>query len=130
MHRQQITEATKRFFGLESQSVMTKVVTETFTTKTIWSNTVNELAASGFKFVRKAFHQLLPTAANLARWKRITDPACHLCNTGQWQTNKHVLSNCNSTTALTRYTRRHNLVLEKITQWILETKSSDQIVFA
>src|SRR6218665_1497916 len=46
------------------------------------------------------------------------------------QTNKHVLSNCNSTTALTRYTRRHNLVLEKIIEWILETKSSDQIAFA
>src|SRR6218665_670194 len=111
---------------------MAKVVTEAVTKKaiTLWSNTVNELTAWSFKFVRKAFQQLLPHAANLVRWKRITDPVCHLCNNGQWQTNKHVLSNCNSTTALTRYTRRHNLVLEKITQWILETKSNDQIVFA
>src|SRR6218665_3668753 len=124
MHRQQVTEATKHFFGLESQGVMAKLVTEAVTKKTItlWSKTVNELTASSFKFVRKAFQQLLPTAANLVRWKRITDPVCHLCNNGQWQTNKHVLSNCNSTTALTRYTRRHNLVLEKITEWILETK--------
>src|SRR6218665_2566595 len=114
-HRQQVTEATKHFFGLESQGVMAKVVTEAVTKKaiTLCSNTVNELTASSFKLVRKAFQQLLPTAANLVRCKRITDPVCHLCNNGQRQTNKHVLSNCNSTTALTRYTRRHNLVLEK-----------------
>src|SRR6218665_579519 len=113
---------------------MAKVVTDAVTKKTItlWSNTVNELTASSFKFVRKAFQQLqnLPTAANLVRWKRITDPVCHLCNNGQWQTKKHVLSNCNSTTTLIRYTRRYNLVLEKITEWILEIKASDQIVSA
>src|SRR6218665_2904848 len=81
MHRQQVTEATKHLFGLESQGVMAKAVTEAVTKKTItlWSNTVNELTASSFKFIRKAFQQLLPTA-NLVRWKRITDPVCHLCN--------------------------------------------------
>src|SRR6218665_3895712 len=69
MHRQQVTEATKHFFGLESQGVMVKVVTQAVTKKTItlWSNTVNELTALSFKFVRKAFQQLLPTAANLVR---------------------------------------------------------------
>src|SRR6218665_49868 len=40
------------------------------------------VTASSFKFVRKAFQQLLPAAANLVRWKRITDPVCHLCNNG------------------------------------------------
>src|SRR6218665_2035402 len=56
-HRKQVTEATKHFFTLESQGVMAKVVTEAVTKKTLtlWSNTVNELTASGFKFVRKAF---------------------------------------------------------------------------
>src|SRR6218665_3214968 len=88
--------------GQSGYRVVTAVTKKTIP---LWSNTVNELTASSFKFVRKAFQQ-------------ITDPVCHLCNNGQWQTNKHVLSNCNSTTALTRYTRRHNLVLEKITEWI------------
>src|SRR6218665_1595493 len=111
---------------------MAKVVTEVVTKKniTLWSNAVNELTDSSLKFIRKSFQQLLPTAANLVRWKRITDPVCHLCNNGQLQTNKHVLSNCNSAPALTRYTRRHNFVLEKIAEWILETKSSYRIVFA
>src|SRR6218665_98084 len=108
--------------GQSGYRVVTAVPKKTIT---LWSNTVNELTASRFKFIRKSFQQLLPTAANLIRWKRITDPVCHLCNNGQWQTNKHVLSNCNSTSALTRYARRHNLVLEKITEWILETKSND-----
>src|SRR6218665_414011 len=78
MHRQQVIEATKHFFGLEYQGVMAKVVTEAVTKKaiTLWSNTVHELTASSFKFVRKAFQQLLPTTANLVRWKRITDPVC------------------------------------------------------
>src|SRR6218665_2472241 len=94
MRRQQVTEATTHFIGLESQVVMAKVVTEAVPKKniTFWSNTVNELTDSSFKFVRKALQQLLSTAANLVRWKRITGPVCHLCNIGQWQTNKHVLS--------------------------------------
>src|SRR6218665_850173 len=77
----------KTFLWLRIQGVMAKVVTEAVTRKaiTLWSNTVNELTASSFKFVRKAFQQLLPTAANLVRWKRITDPVCHLCSNGQWQ---------------------------------------------
>ena len=37
------------------------MVTEAVTKKaiTLWSNTVNELTASSFKFVRKAFHSFI-----------------------------------------------------------------------
>ena len=55
--------------GQSGYRVVTAVTKKTIT---LWSNTVNELTASSFKFVRKAFQQLLPTAANLVRWKRIS----------------------------------------------------------
>ena len=40
------------------------------------------------------------------------------------QTNKHLLSNCES--LLERYSERHNKILEKIARWIDSNKSSDQ----
>lgn len=69
---------------------------------------------------------MLPTASNLARWKRITDPSCPLCNTGKPQTNKHVLSNCSASVALDRFTSRHDDVLRLLIDWLKSVISANQ----
>ena len=67
---------------------------------------------------------------NLYRWKRISDPSCPLCAKGVVQTNKHVLSNCDSPTALNRYTKRHDSILRELVNWIFTNKMSDWNLFA
>ena len=47
-----------------------------------------------------------------------------LCRKSIPQTNKHLLSNCES--MLERYSERHNKILEKIARWIDLNKSTDQ----
>ena len=81
-----------------------------------------------YNFAHKALLQVLPTAANLARWKKTTNPNCILCKSSLPQTNKHVLSNCPSAIALGRYTARHNEILQIIYIWIKSVVSSEQKV--
>ena len=105
-------KATDHLFGLQLQGALAKSLSESVPGKNIelWVSTLNNLPAHLFNFARKAFLQVLPTAANLKRWNRTQDPSCPLCASGQTQTNKHVLSNCSCPTALHRYTVRHNAV--------------------
>src|SRR6218665_3630624 len=77
-----------------------------------------------YNFERKALQQQLPTAANLARWKKTSDASCQLRNSGKPQTNKHVLSNCSSPAALERYKSRHNGILETMGDWLAREISS------
>ena len=74
-----------------------------------WTSNFEKLAALIFKFERKALQQQLPTAANLQRWGKTSDPNCLLCQAKQ--TNKHVLSKCGSLFALGRFKTRHNSIL-------------------
>ena len=67
-----------------------------------WTKELDKLAAPLFNFVRKAIVQQLPSAANLVRWGKWLDSLCPLYKNFS-QTNKHVLSNCGSSTALDRY---------------------------
>ena len=53
---------------------------------------------------------------------------CPLCN--KPQTNEHVLSNCSSTIALERYTKRHNKVLEILINWIGSVLDSSFVLYA
>ena len=46
------------------------------------------------------------------------------------QTNKHVLSNCSSVTALHRYTVRHNDILSLLVFWIKSCISPNQSLYA
>ena len=89
-----------------------------------WSRVVEALPDFLFRFVKKALQQQLPTASNLARWKRIPSPDCMLCKKSIHQTNKHLLSNCES--LLECYSERHNKILERIARWIDSNKSPDQ----
>src|SRR6218665_3702015 len=100
------------FFFLECQGILSKTVVQSVKKANIitWSNTHRPtiMPEPVYNFARKAMQPQLPTAANLARWKKTSDSSCQLCNSGKPQTNKHVLSNCSSLAALERYKRRHN----------------------
>ena len=74
--------------------------------------------------------QVLPMASNLVRWGRLADPTCTLCASGAVQTNKHVLSNCSSPTALHRYTTRHNEVLKLLIQWLSTVITKDYSIYS
>jgi len=96
----------------------------------IWASTIDNLPTHLFNFARKALIQVLPTAANLKRWNRVQDASCPLCAKGTPQTNKHVLSNCSSATALHRYTVRHNDILSILISWIKASISPNQSLYA
>src|SRR5271163_3559757 len=82
--------ATSHIFSLAIQGVLVGSIVASQSKKSIarWSTQLELLAAPLFKFTRKALQQQLPTAANLVRWGRISDPLCKLCLNKQ--TNKHV----------------------------------------
>jgi Reverse transcriptase (RNA-dependent DNA polymerase)/zinc-binding in reverse transcriptase len=115
-----VQEATKHLINLQCQGATFKEIHASISKSNIstWSKVLETLTASRLIFARKAISQVLPTASNLVRWKRSTDPSCHLCSSGVPQTNKHVLSNCSSEVALLRYTKRHDDVLRIIVAWI------------
>ena len=94
-----------------------------------WSDTVNSLPQFLFEFTRKAILQVLPTNANLHRWKRSDNPFCPLCNTSKKQTLKHVLSNCSAVSSLSRYTSRHNSILEILASYFLSVLSGEYTLF-
>jgi hypothetical protein len=115
--KKQEEEAANHFFGLEFQNNSIKCITENIPSKVVadWSATVNSLPGYLFNFVRKSIQGQMPTLSNLFKWGKSTSPSCPLCS--QIQTNKHVFSNCASSVALSRYTQRHDSILEAIANW-------------
>ena len=107
------------FFGLTLQGKIPKTVNQVIPRSNIksWSNCLESMTTVLHNFAIKAFKQVLPTASNLVRWKKRLDASCLLCGK-ETQTNKHVLSNCSSPQALSRYTDRHNAVLKLIVDWL------------
>ena len=69
------------------------------------------------------------TAGNLFRWKKVESPNCGLCKSRE-QSNKHVLSNCSAKCSLTRYTSRHDKILDILAQWLTSVKTNDTSLFA
>ena len=129
---EQIKKATNHVNMLEIQGISARSVLENIPKSNIntWASNLEISSGSLHNFARKALQQQLPTLANLARWKKVSNSSCPLCNKGAPQTNKHVLSNCSSDVALNRYTQRHNAVLYAIAEWIHSIKSADQQLFA
>ena len=66
-------------------------------------------------FLIKSTYDVLPSPANLVRWKISDDTTCKC---GKKATMKHILSNC--TFALERYTWRHNQVLSVLSKAFAE----------
>ena len=97
---------------------------------TAWSTSLSSRAAPIFNFARKALINQLPTNANLVRWKRSLNPNCLLCGNTKPQTNKHVLSNCDSSVALNRYRTRHDAILMLLARWLQSVLSPTQSLYA
>jgi hypothetical protein len=116
----QTKQGADHLYSLQLQGIAAKTVAESVPKENInlWSNTLTSLPSAVHNFTRKAFIQVLPTASNLYRWKRLNDASCKLCANNIPQTNKHVLSNCSSPVALNRYTIRHNAVLKILLTWL------------
>ena len=114
LHDSQMLKASIHFYGLQSQGFSAQTVVASIKKSKIvaWCNCIDSLSETLHNFARKALQQQLPTASNLCKWKRITDPNCTLCKQGVPQTNKHVLSHCSAPIALERYTTRHNHILK------------------
>ena len=125
----QAKKSLDHFLGLKSQGVMAKIVQETVLPKNIqlWKQALDSLPDHVYNFTRKAMMSQLPTLHNLKLWNCSPTNLCPHC--GLDQTNKHVLSNCNSPDALSRYTNRHNLILELIAKWIVPQLKSDQSLY-
>lgn len=123
-------KAVEHIASLKIQGKTFNAVNDAFEGKLIskWSQmTQNILPSTLFTFVRKAFQQQLATAANLFRWKKTDSDKCPLC--GGRQTNKHTLNNCASPSALARYKRRHDGILEILAQWITSMVREEGQVF-
>jgi len=116
--KEQQNAAMEHFHNLSYQGKSVKTITGLISPNKIsnWVQTINKLPGYLFNFTWKALQSQLPTLANLKRWGRSVDDKCPLCS--NIQTNKHVLSNCGSKAALSRYTERHNNVLGLLAKWI------------
>ena len=95
----------------------------------LWSKVLENSSSTIYNSAHKALLQILPTASNLFRWKKVSDPNCPLCKQGLIQTNKHALSNCTPPVALQRFTGRHNGVLQMIIIWLKAVLSPTQKLF-
>ena len=113
-------QSTEHLHGLQIQGASARSIADSVPKENtnIWSATIETTSTSLHNFARKALLQVLPTASNLFRWGRLSDPSCPLCACGNAQTNKHVLSNCSSATALRRYTSPHDGVLGLLLSWL------------
>src|SRR6267154_2366012 len=125
----QVKDSLDHFLGLRSQGLMAKVVSETVLPKNIqlWKRVMDSLPEHVFNFARKAMMGQLPTLHNLNLWNCSPTNCCLSC--GLDQTNKHVLSNCNSPDALARYTKRHNSILKLIAKWIVQQLKTDHSLY-
>jgi hypothetical protein len=120
LHQQkyQVSAASNHFIGLKVQGAIAKSISGLITSSQIavWNSCVEKLAGYLFNFTRKGIQAQLATMDNLHRWGRAPSAACPLC--GFIQSNKHVLSNCSSPSALSRYTNRHNKLIELFVDWV------------
>jgi len=129
LNKTQKEEAVLHLTGLSYQGKSIRVVTENLGVSTIsnWSKIINSLPGFLFNFTRKAIQSQLPTLANLVRWGRALSNLCPLCH--GVQSNKHVLSNCSHPDALTRFTNRHNKILDLLAAWFASKLSNKSTIF-
>ena len=108
---------------------MAKTVSETVLPRIIqlWKQVMDSMPQHVHNFARKAMQNQLPTLHNRMIWKLSTSGACPRC--GVDETNKHVLSNCSHPDALSRYTDRHNHILEIIAKWIVPQLKSNYTLY-
>ena len=82
---QHVLNASQHLINLKYQGLSLKEIHNTNIFKaniSVWSKAVEALPGSKLIFAHKALSQVLSTAAKFVRWKRSTDPSCHLCASG------------------------------------------------
>ncbi|KAI8493296.1 hypothetical protein Bbelb_293000 [Branchiostoma belcheri] len=92
--------------------------------KVMW----NELMYSEplkIRFLLKSVYDLLPTAANLKRWRKKDEDKCELC--GKTGNLSHVLTSCPVALGKGRYTWRHNQVLKVIASAVEEQITENKL---
>ena len=127
----QMNQAKDHIFSLSLQGTSVKTVLENIhrTKISLWSEVLNSLPQYMHNFARKALLQQLPTASNLFQWKKIDNPNCCLCKSSEAQSNKHVLSHCAAKISLSRYTSRHDNILNILAAWLKSVKHHDTSLF-
>ena len=90
----------------------------------------SELPPELLKFSLNAAQDTLPHNANLAMWRRKEglSSTCKLC--GERQTLLHVLNNCPEALNMHRYNKRHDAVLEIISQFMVKSLPEDYQLMA
>ncbi|GFN87640.1 polyprotein [Plakobranchus ocellatus] len=84
-------------------------------------------------FLIRSVYDLLPSNANLVRWRKKDDSTCLLCQSRQ--TTEHVLSSCKVALSQGRYTWRYDTVLQELASVIstakgkIHTSSTSSTVF-
>lgn len=68
------------------------------------------------KLSAKNVYDVLPTPANLQRWKLTEDPSCTLC--GKRGTLEHIMSSCHIALGQGRYRWHHDRVLRQLAHWL------------
>ena len=125
--RKQTTQRLLHSTSLRVQGQLLRIVSEE--AASAWSECIQALPSSRFKFALNAAQDTLPHNANLALWRKnhdITD-SCKLC--GERQTLGHVLNSCKVALQQRRFNNRHDKVLEVITAFVQEhIPSNYQIV--
>ena len=81
----------------------------------IWASVVSSLEFECMKFALNAATDTLPHNCNLAKWRKgLVSEKCRLC--GGRQTLHHVLNHCEEALQLRRYNKRHDKVLEVMSE--------------
>ncbi len=109
---------------LQLQKTVSKLVVQgawsqlerTLETDRKWKSLVWSLPATVTQFASKAALDVLPTRANLCRWKVACDSACRKCHVKE--TLHHVLNHCDALLNAGLYKWRHDSVLQHIAESI------------
>ncbi|KAI8517813.1 hypothetical protein Bbelb_038300 [Branchiostoma belcheri] len=92
--------------------------------KVMW-NELMYTEPSKIRFLLKSVYDLLPTAANLKRWRKKDEDKCELC--GKTGNLSHVLTSCPVALGKGRYTWRHNQVLKVIASAVEEQITENKV---
>ena len=106
-----------KLWNLPKQGIMVRNFTSN--AATIWSSAVGKLHQDALKFVLNAAVDTLPHNANLYLWWKKDSDQCPLCS-ADTQNLVHVLNSCKVALELRRYNKRHDVVLQIISEVVKE----------
>ena len=94
----------------------------------VWSRIMFGLPAGQLSFLIRAGIDVLPSPANLQRWRIQPDSTCSLCNSRPC-TVSHILNGCPTALNQGRYTWRHDSVLSHLLK-LIESNLTEATIYA